>query len=225
MATQKYDWKPVNGIQEIHVESDHVVVSSLEFDMGDRMAPLKASSAKAVARVDNNGFLAYEVGVAVVVFDGEGNVVAAGSGGSKLGPFTSKGQILLPHDAPTVIAIAALDAGGAHATGQLRSDPGGFRGRLTLAGTRLVETSATGTPASLSACIAVVPAGLLARATRAVSSGTSTPRRGQIDIPHSSGISRDSCPRKTGPGRHCSQPNTKIPDRVKLRRPVASSIR
>ena len=33
---------------------------------------------------------------------------------------------------------------------------------------------------------------------------------------HSSGISRDSYPRKTGPGRHCSQPNTKIPDRVKL---------
>ncbi len=25
---------------------------------------------------------------------------------------------------------------------------------------------------------------------------------------------RDLYPRKTGPGRHCSQPNTKIPDRV-----------
>ena len=55
------------------------------------------------------------------------------SGGSRLGPFTSNGQILLPHDAPTVIAIAALDAGGAHASGDLRSDPGGFLGRLTLA--------------------------------------------------------------------------------------------
>ena len=55
------------------------------------------------------------------------------SGGSKLGPFTSNGQILLPHDAPTVIAIAALDAGGAHASGSLRSLPGGFGGRLTLA--------------------------------------------------------------------------------------------
>ena len=55
------------------------------------------------------------------------------SGGSKLGPFTSDGQILLPHNAPTVIAIAALDAGGAHASGGLRSDPGGFTGRLTLA--------------------------------------------------------------------------------------------
>jgi translocation and assembly module TamB len=55
------------------------------------------------------------------------------SGGSRLGPFTSNGQILLPHDAPTVIAVAALDAGGAHASGALRSGPGGFSGRLTLA--------------------------------------------------------------------------------------------
>jgi len=55
------------------------------------------------------------------------------NGGSRLGPFTSVGQILLPHNAPTVIAIASLDAGGAHASGNLRSDPGGFSGRLTLA--------------------------------------------------------------------------------------------
>jgi translocation and assembly module TamB len=56
-----------------------------------------------------------------------------GSGGSRLGPFTSNGQILLPQNAPTTIAIASLDASGAHASGNLRSDPGGFSGRLTLA--------------------------------------------------------------------------------------------
>jgi len=55
------------------------------------------------------------------------------SGGSKLGPFTSNGRILMPRNAATVISIAALDAGGAHASGDLRSDPGGFTGRLTLA--------------------------------------------------------------------------------------------
>jgi translocation and assembly module TamB len=55
------------------------------------------------------------------------------SGGSRIGPFTSSGQILLPHDAPTVIAVAALDANGAHASGNLKSLPGGFLGRLTLA--------------------------------------------------------------------------------------------
>jgi translocation and assembly module TamB len=55
------------------------------------------------------------------------------SGGSKLGPFTSNGRILLPHDGRAIISIASLDAGGAHASGDLRSDPGGFTGRLTLA--------------------------------------------------------------------------------------------
>ena len=55
------------------------------------------------------------------------------TGGSRLGPFTSDGRILLPHGAPTVIAVASLNAGGAHASGDLTSLPGGFRGRLTLA--------------------------------------------------------------------------------------------
>jgi translocation and assembly module TamB len=55
------------------------------------------------------------------------------SGGSRLGAFTSNGEIILPHNAPTVIAVAALDAGTAHASGTLTSLPGGFSGRLTLA--------------------------------------------------------------------------------------------
>ncbi|HVI04609.1 MAG TPA: translocation/assembly module TamB domain-containing protein, partial [Sphingomicrobium sp.] len=55
------------------------------------------------------------------------------NGGSRLGPFTSNGQILLPKGAPTVIAIAALDASGAHASGDLKAVPGGFLGRLVLA--------------------------------------------------------------------------------------------
>jgi translocation and assembly module TamB len=55
------------------------------------------------------------------------------SGGSKLGPFTSNGRILLPNNGRATISIAALDAGGAHASGDLRSDPGGFTGRLVLA--------------------------------------------------------------------------------------------
>lgn len=62
------------------------------------------------------------------------------SGGSKLGPFTSNGQILVPSGGPTIIAIAALDAGGAHATGRMRSDPGGFTGQLNLTGGSLQGT-------------------------------------------------------------------------------------
>ena len=56
------------------------------------------------------------------------------NGGSRLGPFTSNGQILMPKGARTVIAVAALDVNGAHASGQLRSDPGGFLGQLDVAG-------------------------------------------------------------------------------------------
>lgn len=55
------------------------------------------------------------------------------SGGSRLGPFTSNGQILLPHGSPATIAVAALDAGGAHASGDLQSVQDGFLGRLAMA--------------------------------------------------------------------------------------------
>ena len=56
------------------------------------------------------------------------------NGGSRLGPFTSSGQILMPHGGRTVIAVAALDVNGAHASGNLRADPGGFTGSLDVAG-------------------------------------------------------------------------------------------
>lgn len=56
------------------------------------------------------------------------------NGQSRLGPFTSTGQILLPKGGRATIAIAALDVAGATARGALRSDPGGFTGELRLAG-------------------------------------------------------------------------------------------
>ncbi len=62
------------------------------------------------------------------------------NGGSTLGPFTSTGQILMPHGAETTIAVAALDVNGTHATGNLRADPGGFNGTLRLGGGGLTGT-------------------------------------------------------------------------------------
>ena len=56
------------------------------------------------------------------------------AGGSKLGDFTSNGQIQMPHAGPTVIAIAALNVGGTTASGDLASVEGGFAGTLNLAG-------------------------------------------------------------------------------------------
>ena len=64
------------------------------------------------------------------------------AGGSRLGPFTSNGQILLPKGGRTVIAIAALDVNRAHASGRLRADPGGFTGELDVAGGGLIGTLA-----------------------------------------------------------------------------------
>jgi translocation and assembly module TamB len=62
------------------------------------------------------------------------------SGQSRLGPFSSNGQILLPKGGRTVIDIAALEVAGSTARGQLRADPGGFTGQLRLAGGPLSGT-------------------------------------------------------------------------------------
>jgi translocation and assembly module TamB len=55
-------------------------------------------------------------------------------GRSRLGPFTSQGAILLPSGQSALIQVAALNVGGSRATGSLRSDPGGFTGRLDVTG-------------------------------------------------------------------------------------------
>jgi translocation and assembly module TamB len=56
------------------------------------------------------------------------------AGQSHLGPFTSNGAILLPRDRPALIQVAAIDVSNSRASGVLRSDPGGFTGRLDVAG-------------------------------------------------------------------------------------------
>ncbi len=91
VATQKYDWRPVNGVQEVRVESNRVVLSQLDFDWGQKLSPLRSSTARVVARVDNDGFISQEIGVAIAIFDAAGNLIGAGSGGVKLG-YLSKGE-------------------------------------------------------------------------------------------------------------------------------------
>jgi len=54
-------------------------------------------------------------------------------GQSRLGPFTSNGDILLPKGDRATVDIAALNVAGSVAHGSLRADPGGFTGRLQLA--------------------------------------------------------------------------------------------
>jgi hypothetical protein len=92
-ATKKFNWNPVNGAQDTDVTDGTIVVSQVEFDLGSTLkgTPIRKSSAKAKVRIDNNGQTDEEVGVAVVVFDAEGNVVAAGSNGTKWG-YLAKGD-------------------------------------------------------------------------------------------------------------------------------------
>ncbi|MFC3581522.1 translocation/assembly module TamB domain-containing protein [Sphingomonas hylomeconis] len=55
-------------------------------------------------------------------------------GGSRLGPFSGDGQILLPRGGDATIDIARLDVSGTRATGALTVVDGGFDGRLAVAG-------------------------------------------------------------------------------------------
>jgi hypothetical protein len=92
-ASKKFEWQPINGIQDTDVRDGDIVVSQVQFNLGSTMkgTPIRKSSADVRVRIDNNGQSDEEVGVAVVVFDAEGNVVAAGSNGTKWG-YLNKGD-------------------------------------------------------------------------------------------------------------------------------------
>ncbi|WP_265529333.1 translocation/assembly module TamB domain-containing protein [Sphingomicrobium marinum] len=56
------------------------------------------------------------------------------AGGSRFGPFTTNGEILLPPGGTALIDIAALTVAGSTGQGRLAIVPGGFDGQLRLAG-------------------------------------------------------------------------------------------
>jgi hypothetical protein len=85
ITTQKFNWSPVNGVQRLRFDWNDLAISEIRFDLGDTFKPLRVSSAKAVVRVDNNSARDQEVGVAIAVFDADGTMLAAGSGGIKVG--------------------------------------------------------------------------------------------------------------------------------------------
>jgi hypothetical protein len=86
LITKKLDWTPVNGVQKVaDLQVNDVAIPQIVFDNGDTIAPIRRSSAKAMVRVDNNSQIDQEVGVAVAVFDADGNMIAAGNGGNKVG--------------------------------------------------------------------------------------------------------------------------------------------
>jgi translocation and assembly module TamB len=56
------------------------------------------------------------------------------AGRSTLGPFVSRGAILLAPGQAAVIQVAGLNVSGTNASGMLRADPGGFTGSLQVSG-------------------------------------------------------------------------------------------
>lgn len=84
--TQRFDYKPKHHVQEIEFALDKVRIRQVVFLSGPRAGDAaKRPSAECTVRLDNDGQTAVAVGVAVVVFDAEGNVVATGSGGTRVG--------------------------------------------------------------------------------------------------------------------------------------------
>jgi hypothetical protein len=85
-ATKKFDYKPVKDIQQISLSVDKVKINQLVFKVPkEDSGILRRSTAECVARIDNDGLTPVAVGVAVVLMDEAGNIVAAGSGGTRVG--------------------------------------------------------------------------------------------------------------------------------------------
>jgi len=86
-ATKKYDLEPGATAQTVDVTVDNVNVNQviLQIKNTDGSSPLRKSGSEAKVRMDNNGTTDVEAGVAVVVQDEAGNVLAAGSCGTKVG--------------------------------------------------------------------------------------------------------------------------------------------
>ena len=97
------------------------------------------------------------------------------AGGSRLGPFTTNGAILLPRGGAGTIAVADLAVSGTRAAGNLAIVDGGFQGRLTVAG------------GGISGELLFRPVGSVQRieahlAARGATLGRASLRRGQLDM-------------------------------------------
>jgi hypothetical protein len=83
-VTRSFDYKPVDGIQNVSLAVDDVKVHQVVFKVPrEGGTAARAAKSEAVVRVDNEGQASVAVGVAVVVMDEAGNIVAAGSGGTR----------------------------------------------------------------------------------------------------------------------------------------------
>ncbi|WP_294356876.1 translocation/assembly module TamB domain-containing protein [uncultured Sphingomonas sp.] len=97
------------------------------------------------------------------------------AGGSRLGPFTTEGQILLPKGGTARIAVARLDVSGTRASGALDIVPNGFAGRLTVAGGGITGTLDFAPQGTIQRIVGALDA-------RTARLGTVSVRQGHVDF-------------------------------------------
>ena len=84
--TRKFDYKPVSDIQQIEFVLEKIRIRQIVFrPETPASGKQRRSAAESVMTLDNEGEAAMAVGVAIALFDGDGNIVGAGSGGPRAG--------------------------------------------------------------------------------------------------------------------------------------------
>jgi hypothetical protein len=84
--SQKFDYKPVKQIQAIQLALDKIQVRQIVFaPASEAGGKQKHSVPEAVLSIDNDGPATAAIGVAIAIFDADGNLLAAGSGGARQG--------------------------------------------------------------------------------------------------------------------------------------------
>jgi hypothetical protein len=88
LVTQKFDYKPVKQIQAISLVLEKIEIRQIVFAPASEAGGKQRHSVpEAVVSIANGGAAPATVGVAIAIFDGDGNLVAAGSGGTRPGWF------------------------------------------------------------------------------------------------------------------------------------------
>ena len=84
--SQKFDYKPVKQIQPIQLALDRIQVRQIVFaPASEAGGKQKHSVPEAVLSIDNDGPATAAIGVAIAIFDADGNLLAAGSAGARQG--------------------------------------------------------------------------------------------------------------------------------------------
>jgi hypothetical protein len=85
-VSQKFDYKPVKQIQAIQLALEKIQVRQIVFAPASEAGGKQRHSVpEAVLSIDNDGPSTAVIGVAIAIFDADGNLLAAGSGGARQG--------------------------------------------------------------------------------------------------------------------------------------------